>query len=86
MKELAGTSANIFYEKLKDGTTAPIFEIIVITSEPDYVLTNEHDLVKTRAVKTLRFFVRDVDRFAASLIKIKNDLLEQEKKTDKPNS
>lgn len=83
MKELSGTSANIFYEKDKNGNPIPIFEIIVITSEPDYVLTNEHDLMKTRAVKTLRFFVRDVDRFAASLIKIKNDLLEEKKEEKK---
>lgn len=78
MKELLAVNGNLLFMENKDNEKEPVYEVVVITSEPVYTLSNEGGLTRARTTDELRFFVRDkyLEKFVAeilSLRKLKED-------------
>lgn len=82
MKELLAVNGNLLFIENKDNEKEPVYEVVIITSEPRYTLNNESGLNRARTTDELRFFVRDkyLEKFVAeilSLRKLKEDSQKQ---------
>lgn len=73
MKELLAVNGNLLFMENKDGMKEPVYEIIIITTEPRYELTNDTSLVRKRITEEFRFLVRDkhLDKFTAEVLEVR---------------
>ena len=55
MKEVTGIARNISYLKSKDGTYAPLVEVVFVVSEPVFRVDAAGQMVRERVTEGLRF-------------------------------
>jgi len=63
MKHLLSIRTNILYSKIKDEKEKEIFkryqELIFLVDKPEYLRTNEGEIIRARGVEEMRFIVSD---------------------------
>ncbi len=73
MREIITIATNEIYSKKEDGTMQKRFEVIVLTGEPKWKLTNQQDLTKEREVTEFRFITKSLITLGEALIKMEKD-------------
>ena len=88
MKELLAVNGNLLFMENAKGDKEPVYEIIILTTEAKYDLTNESGLVRKREVEELRFFAREkhLEKLSAQILGLPKELKEANKKEDDSQS
>jgi len=88
MKELLAVNGNLLFMENAKGEKEPVYEIIILTTESKYDLTNESGLVRKREVEEVRFFARErhLEKLSEQILGLPKELKELNKKANDSQS
>lgn len=78
MNHLVSIRTNIFYNKV-DKKYEKQFEVILLVDKPEYIRTNDSEIIRNRGIEELRFVThkQGIEGLIQALIKLK-DIKEEE--------
>jgi len=81
VKEIIQITGNLYYTAEDNGKQEPIYEIVIITCETKYKLSNESILIRKRGVKEFRGFIREktLEKIAGQLLTLPENLKKEKK-------